>query len=118
MFTLREKELSKLSIILGIPEESMLLLKSMNLLNDSMAIDLLMAYEFKKIRSSNKYKSKEIIAALAKEYKVTIRKATHAVYHKKEISYHCKLCGKPMSKYKFRAHDGICEACVVDSIKI
>ena len=60
MITLREKELSKLSIILGIPEEYLVMLKSMNLLNDSMAIDLLIAYEYRKIRSSNKYKTKEI----------------------------------------------------------
>ena len=116
MIALRPKELAKLSTITNIPQESLQLLHSLHVLEESMVIDLLVKFEYTKIKKTQKYKSKHIIAALSKEYQITESKVKNAIYNKKEPPHHCRICGKPITKNRYSMHDALCEDCVVDTI--
>ena len=47
MIRLREKDIEKLSIILQLPQYTIEKMAAMNLINDSLAVDMLMVYDWK-----------------------------------------------------------------------
>ena len=116
MIGLRPKDLEKLSVLLGIPEETLIRMHSLGIINESMAMDKLIVYEFYRLKRTKLYKSKEIAEALSREYDVSKGKVLNAAYKKKTPSRHCRICGKPISKHRELVHDCLCENCVIDSI--
>ena len=78
MIGLRPKDLEKLSVLLGIPEETLIRMHSLGIINESMAMDKLIVYEFYRLKRTKLYKSKEIAEALSREYDVSKGKVLNA----------------------------------------
>ena len=118
MIGLRPTDLVKLSVLLDIPEDILVRMHSMGIINESAAVDKLIVYEFYRLKRTKLYKSKEIAEALSREYDVSKGKVLNAAYKKKTPSRHCRICGKPISKHREVTYDCLCENCVIDSIKL
>lgn len=71
MIRLREKDIEKLSIILQLPQYTIEKMAAMNLINDSLAVDMLMVYDWKKLKNTKKYTVKQILQAIMDEYQVS-----------------------------------------------
>lgn len=118
MIRLREKDIEKLSIILQLPQYTIEKMAAMNLINDSLAVDMLMVYDWKKLRSSKRYTVKQILQAIMDEYQVSKTKVQAAVYGKRKRTYSCQQCGKRILKSESVRNSGICDACVSKSIEL
>lgn len=116
MIGLRQKDLEKLSVLLNIPEDMLMRIHSMGLINESAAVNKLIIYEFYRLKRTKLYKSKEIAEALSREYDVSKGKVLNAAYKKHTPNSHCRICGRPISKHRQAVHDCLCENCVIDSI--
>jgi hypothetical protein len=115
---LREKDVNKLSKITQIPYEILKQLELMNLLDVTNAQNLLIFSDIKKLKKSNLYMIKQIIEALVNEYQVPPGRITEVMYKKKGVKRHyCNECGKMIPKAEYRRNNGICNQCVVKSIK-
>lgn len=71
MITLRDKEINKLAAILKLPEDQLERLHSMRLLEEGKAIDILVKFEFTRLKRTGLYNVKQITEALMKEYDIS-----------------------------------------------
>lgn len=118
MIRLREKDIEKLAIILQLPQYTIEKMAAMNLINDSLAVDMLMIYDWKKLKNTKKYTVKQILQAIMDEYQVSKTKVQAAVYGKRKRTYSCQQCGKRITKSESTRNSGICDACVSKSIEL
>ena len=118
MIRLREKDIEKLSIILELPQYAVEKMAAMNLIYDALAVDLLMVYDWKKLKRSKKYTVKQILQALMDEYQVSKTKVQAAVYGKRKRTYSCQQCGKRITKSESDRNEGLCDLCVSKSIEL
>lgn len=118
MIRLREKEIEKLSIILQLPQHNLEKVASMGLINEPVAIDMLVVYDWKKLKRDGKYTVKQIIQALMDEYQISRSKVQSAVYGKRKHTYSCQKCGKRITKSESVRNNGICDMCVSKSIQL
>lgn len=118
MIALREKEFAKLAAMLQIPEDQLRRLHSMRLLDESVAIDVLVKYEFRRLKKTGEYTTKQITEALVREYDISRGKVQNAIYNKRKSRYFCKTCGRSISQYKHLKYGDVCEQCAIESIKI
>lgn len=117
MIALRAKEIKKLSLITGIPESTLQQLHDMQLLKDTKAIDILIAYERSRLLRFKQYKVSEIDKALALEYQVSIRRVKAVAHNTRKSSHHCSQCGRPVKRYA-DPQKLLCQACVIKAIEI
>lgn len=115
---LREKDIEKLSVILQYPTEMVKKLESMNMLDTMEARNLLILTDWKALKRARKYKTFQIIEALVNEYQVSKSKVESIIYAKKKSQYWCSKCQKRIPKGEFQRNDGLCDRCVVQSIKL
>lgn len=118
MIRLREKDIEKLSIILELPQYAIEKMAAMNMINDALAVDMLVVYDWKKLKRDKKYTVKQILQALMDEYQVSKTKVQAAVYGKRKRTYSCQLCGKRITKSESVRNEGICDACVSKTIEL
>lgn len=118
MIKLREKDLEKLSDILQIPYAATEKMSSMNLINDGLAIDLLIIHDWKTLKRSKKYSVKQILPAIMNEYQVSKSKVEAAIYGKRKRVYSCSQCGRRISKSEFARNEGLCDMCISQTIKL
>ena len=118
MIRLREKELEKLANVLQIPYTAVEKMASMNLINDGLAIDLLIINDWRALRRGNKYSVKQILPALINEYQVSRSKIESAVYGKRKRIFSCTQCGRRISKSESIRNEGLCDMCVSQTIKL
>jgi DNA-directed RNA polymerase subunit RPC12/RpoP len=118
MIHLREKDLHKLSAVTQIPFEELCKLSAMCLLNEPIAVDLLIVKDWRKLKAGKRYTRKQIIGALMDEYKVSSSKVESAIYNKKEHLYHCSSCGRRIPKGEHTRNESICDKCVSRSIQL
>lgn len=118
MKRIQEKDLSKLSTITGIPLESLSKLHAMGLFDESKIIDILIKDDYKRIRTGGKYSVRVITSALMHEYQVSKGKVQSAIYHKRKREFICSQCGKTIKKAEFQRNEGLCDACVINNIKL
>lgn len=118
MIKLRDKDIEKLSGILQIPSYAVEKMSSMNLINDGLAVDMLIVHDWKSVRRSRKHRSTLIIAALANEYQVSETKVKTAVYGKRKNVYSCDSCGRRIArKAEYIRNNGLCDVCVTKTIE-
>lgn len=118
MIKLREKDLQKLSEILQIPYISLEKMSSMNLINDGLAVDQLILHDWRALKRSKKYSTKQVMTALVNEYQVSKSKIESAVYSKRKRIFSCTQCGRRISKSEFIRNEGLCDMCISQSIKL
>lgn len=118
MIRLREKDIEKLSIILQLPQFAVEKMAAMNLINDALAVDMLVIYDWKRLKKNKKYTVKQILQALMDEYQVSRTKVQAAVYGKRKHTYSCQQCGKRITKSESVRNDGLCDMCVSKSIEL
>lgn len=118
MITLREKEIAKLAAIIDLPEEQLERLHSMRLLEESKAIDVLVKYEFARLKRTGLYNVKQITEALMREYDISRGKVQNAIYDKRKAKYYCRICGRSITRDRHLNHDDVCDSCVINSIEI
>lgn len=117
MITLRDKEINKLAAILKLPEEQLERLHSMRLLEEGKAIDILVKFEFTRLKRTGMYNVKQITEALMKEYDISRGKVQSAIYDKRKAKYYCSKCGRIISRHRHLNY-GVCESCAIESIEI
>lgn len=118
MIRLRQKEIDKLSIISQIPQHDIAKLFSMGLIDEPIAIDLLVAYDWKKLKQKKIYTVKQITQALMEEYDISRSKVQYAAYGKKKHTYSCTKCGRRILKSESLRNEGVCDRCISMSIQI
>ena len=116
---LTDKHLHKLSLITGMPLEQITKLSAMSLIDESKAMDLLIKYDWNLLRKNpSKYTAEQRISALENEYNVSVAKIRGAIYTKPKKVYYCYGCGQVISRVIFKRNNGLCDHCVVKSIKL
>lgn len=80
MIRLRQKEIDKLSIITQLPQHDIEKMLAMGLVNEPIAIDLLVVYDWKRLKKEKKYTVKQITQALMNEYDISRTKVQSAAY--------------------------------------
>lgn len=118
MIRLRDKDIEKLAIILDLPKFAIEKMAAMNLVHEGIAVDTLIAYDWKRLKKNKRYRVRQIIQALANEYQVSKTKVEAAMYNKRKCIYSCQQCGKRITKAASVKNNGLCEECVVKSIVI
>lgn len=118
MITLREKEIAKLAAIINLPEDQLERLHSMRLLEEGKAIDILVKYEFSRLKRTGLYNVKQITEALMREYDISRGKVQNAIYNKPRAKYFCRICGRKISRHRHLTYDNVCESCAIKSIEI
>lgn len=118
MIRLRDKEIEKLSKILQLPGYAIEKMASLSLINEAIAINMLIEMEYKKLKQTRKYKVRHIFQALMDEYQVSKNKVEAAVYNKRKRTYACTQCGRRIPKSESTRNGGLCDMCVSKSIKL
>jgi hypothetical protein len=115
---LREKDINKLSGITQIPTETLQKLEAMNLLDEMEVRNLLILTDWRALKRGKRYNTTQIVGALVNEYQVSKSKVENIIYAKRKSQYWCRQCEKRILKSEHQRNSGICDKCVIQSIKL
>ena len=116
---LTEKHLIRISGITGIPLEKVVELDSLGLLSHSGAVSLVIRRDWKRlVHRKERYTHEQIVKALMNEYNVTESFVTSSIKAKRRMPYYCKECGAEIGYIAYNRNNGLCDDCVVKSIRI
>lgn len=115
---LRDKDINKLSGVLQCSTEIIQKLESMNMLDTIEARNALILADWRVLKRDKKYRTFQIVEALANEYQVSKSKVEYIIYSKKESQYWCNKCQKRISKSEYQRNSGICDKCIIQSIEL
>lgn len=118
MIRLKEQDFEKLAEITGISQFDLQKLYAMQLLHDSIVLDLLIKHDFKKLRYQDKFRPTHIIARLSEHYAVSEEKVRNAAYCKPKRYYYCEKCDRRIAKRVYLRNQGICDKCAVAAIEL
>lgn len=118
MTELKDEEFQKVAEVTGVSAFDLQKLYSMGMFRESMLLDTLIRYDFKKLKAMDKYRTTHIIMRLMDKYHVSRDKVATAVSFKNKRYLYCQKCGKRIGKAMFVRNDGICDNCVAKSIEI
>lgn len=112
MIQLQEAELQKLSAITELSTVDLNKLLVIGLIDENRALELLILYDFRRIKRRHIYKVNQIIEAMMEKYKVNRYRVEKAIYSKKKKRYYCECCSKEISKREKTRGNGKCRHCV------
>lgn len=115
---LTDKEFQKIAAKTGVSQYDLQKLYSMGMLRERGMQDVLIRYDYYKIRSLGKYKPSQIISRLMMFYHVSRDAVAGAVYNRAKTQYYCENCGKLLKKSEYKKNDGLCSDCVTKSIEL
>lgn len=118
MIKLNETELQKLSAITELPLMQIQKLLTMGLINENRAIDVLILYDYKRIKRRGLYKVSQIVEAMADKYKVPSSRVYRVIYAKKVKRYYCVKCSKSISSREYKRGNGKCNKCAALEIEV
>ncbi len=118
MIRLKESDFEKLAEVTGVSQFDLQKLYSMQLLNDSVALDLLIKQDFKRLRHKDKFRAAHIIARLSEHYAVSEEKVRNAAYCKAKRYYYCEQCDRRIAKRVYTRNNGLCDKCAAAAIKL
>lgn len=118
MIHLREKELEKLSAITQVPIRYIQQMGSMDLIDEPVAVDMLIRHDYLSLKRRGVYKTGQIIAAISNEYKISPARVNNGIYKKKKRSFWCGRCGTRIPRTEHERNCGICDKCVIASIEV
>ena len=116
MVQLREKEIEKLSAITGIAPVQITKLISLGILDELRCMDVLLQYDFRRLKRRKQYRVSQIIEALMERYKVAKWRVERAIYHKAPKKHYCSSCQKEISGREYSRGHGKCDQCVAKGI--
>jgi formylmethanofuran dehydrogenase subunit E len=114
----RNKDFDKLANILQLPVEMLQKLEAMNLLNIPECRNLLILTDWRLLKKNKEYTTFQITEALSNEYQISESTVEKIIYAKKKSQYWCEECRKRISKSESLRNEGVCDKCIVKSIKI
>ena len=91
---------------------------SLGLISETRALDVLILYDFRRIKRRKLYTVAQIIEALIEKYKVSKYRVEKIIYHKKQKRYFCDKCAKEITNRERRRGNGKCDHCVALEIEI
>lgn len=115
---LSDKHLYKLSMISGIQLPDIVSLDAMGIIDTNRCLQLLVRYDWKVLSRTKRYTADQKIKALCVEYNYSESRIRELVYKHSRIAYYCKDCGHEISKLISKQNYGLCDKCVVKSIKL
>ncbi len=115
---LTDKEFQKLAAQTGVSQYDIQKLYSMGVLRERGLQELLIRYDYDKIRSLGKYRPSQIISRLVMYYHVSREVVSGSVYNRTKTQYYCEDCGKLIKKSEYKRNDGLCDDCVSRSIEL
>lgn len=116
---LTDKHLIRLSNLLNIPLETLTEMDSMGMLSYSGILSYIIRKDWKTLANKKEgYTFEQIAMALSNEYNVTTSFVYTAVRSKKKVPYYCKECGNEIGYAEYKKNSGLCDHCVIKSIKI
>lgn len=118
MIKLQEQEIHKLSSITELSPMQIQKLLAMGLVDESRALDVLILYDFKRIKRRKQYKVGQIIEAVMEKYKVPRSRVERVIYHKKRKRYFCDKCSKEISSREKKRGNGKCDHCIALEIEL
>ena len=118
MIKLTEPEIQKLSAITELSPMQVQKLLTMGLIDESRAMDVLILYDFKRIKRRKQYKVSQIIEAIIEKYKVPRSRVERVIYAKKTKRYYCDKCSKEITKRERLRGNGKCDHCVALEIEL
>lgn len=124
-YTLREKDMQKASIVIGIDEATLRRLNDQGLINTNIIRKMLIKYDYERLvaglkilREDNKaYTYKELLFALQKEYDLGPTQLLRILRKKggyKEC--YCKICGKRVPPSTYKRTRGFCSECYSEEL--
>ncbi len=115
--SLTDKHLQKFSQVSGTPIENLINLSAMGVLNELKCIEFLIRYDYKSM--SKQYSVDHKLQALAYEYGYSEAHIKKIVTNSRtKTEYFCKGCGRKITGAIARRNNGLCDPCVVKSIKL
>lgn len=81
-------------------------LLNMDLIAESRALDVLLLYDFRRIKRRKQYKVGQIIEALIEKYKVPRSRVERVIYAKKTKRYYCDKCSKEITNRERKRGNG------------
>lgn len=118
MIRLKEQDFEKLAEATGVSQFDLQKLYSMQLLHDSVALDLLIKHDFKRLRYKDKFRTAHIVARLSEYYAVSQEKVRNAAYCKAKRYYYCEKCDRRIAKRIYARNNGLCDKCAAEAIKL
>lgn len=118
MIRLKEHDFEKLAEATGISQFDLQKLYSMQLLNDAIALDLLIKHDFIRLRHKDKFKASHVISRLSEHYAVSQMKVKNAVYSKAKRYFYCEKCDRRIAKRIYVRNNGLCDQCAAAAIEL
>lgn len=118
MIRLRPKDIERLAIITDGSVDYLTKLASMSLIDHSYAVDQLIKYSYKKLKSEKRYTPAQMIEALMREYGASKSKVQNAIYNKRSSEHYCSECMKKIPVSEYKRNDGLCDSCFAKHIQI
>lgn len=118
MKKLQDKDFEKFSALTGVSMVEIQKLHAFGAFDESLIIDHLIRYDFKRLRKGGRYTVKQICAAIAEEYQVSLSKVHNAIYDKRRREAVCSKCGRVVKRAELNRNQGVCDICVIDSIEL
>ena len=118
MIALNEQEIVKLSAITEMTPMQIQKLLTMGLIDEKRAIDMLILYDFRRIKRRKLYTVSQIVEAIIEKYKVPKSRVNKVIYGKKVKHYYCDKCSKEISNRERKRGHGKCDHCVAIEIAI
>lgn len=116
---LTEKHLIRISALVGLPLEKVVELDSLGLLSHSGVVSLVIRHDWKRLAHRKEgYTKEQLTRFLMDEYNVTASFVSSSVKAKRRMPYYCRECGAEIGNAEFRRNGGLCDHCVVKSIRI
>lgn len=117
-FKFTEDEYNKLSAQTGFSAFDLQKLDAMGLLVNSVAVKLVLQYEYAVQRKATKAIPKLILQAIANKYGMPVAKIRKYMFARERPVYYCSKCNKEISPAERRRNNGLCDGCVVESITL
>lgn len=113
-----DDEYNKLSALTGIPAFNLQKIDALGLLDNEVAVRMVLEQEYRNQRKTNKVLPKLIIQAIANKYGLPTYKVRRYLFARECPIYYCAKCHKQITRLEYKRNEGLCDSCVVDSINL
>lgn len=104
--------LQKMADAAYIPLEYVMKMRGRGWLDEKAVASDLIRQDFEALNATRKMKPARIYERLAEEYGVSVDFVRRQVSLGPQARYHCRYCGREISKRQHAAYDGVCNRCV------
>ena len=117
-FKFSVNEYDKLSAVTGISSIDLQKIDALGMLNNRIAVKLVLEYEYRYQRKLNHVAPKLIIQAISNKYGLSTDRIRKYLFARERPVYYCSQCQKEISAHEYRKHEGLCEQCVIKNITL